>query len=559
MSRRILEEQEASFLNNDDYVYIDGQTGGSRKITPENLVRNNTTIMTMQQQIDSLGETETADFDNLSAQIEELQDAPGITDDQIWALYYLFKSAAYSYDGVAQLFEDFKTAFSITDPVNITGISIDQTASVEMNGTKTLQITLSPSLADERYTASWSSADTTIAAVNNGVVTGVAEGTTTISCTVTTRSGNTYTDSCLMTVTRVLQTYTVTYSLSHVTSSNNAAAATENTSYTTTLAAAYGYEIATVTVKMGGTDVTANYYDSETGIISIGATTGDIIISASAAQVNTITFNSYSAPSGAKTVYSDDGVTSIGSVNAYGYGACNVAPIWFSADTVIKVTFTNNTDSTLNKANIFMGSFDPWFDNHIDELCLTYAVSTTAELAPGESVTRTFTVKAGKYPCVWWAVNGSSAYTLTAVTTGTPVTVTVIEEWTIGARPSSLTYYTTGDSSGDATTISNYPYISYSSLPDYSGTKIIRWAGPVTSNNNGVFYIADIGNGEFTGASGQTAGAVTAYNWKEFMENAARIYGLPLLRQITVTSGRQKLLRGGNLQNQFTVLEEVSF
>lgn len=126
----------------------------------------------------------------------------GLSRVQIMSLYYLFRAAAYTDPDVANLFANFKTAFGITDPVNITGISINATASVEETLTTPLTITLSPANADEQYSASWTSANTGIATVNgSGVVSGVSEGSTTITCSVTTFSGNTFTATCTVTVT----------------------------------------------------------------------------------------------------------------------------------------------------------------------------------------------------------------------------------------------------------------------------------------------------------------------------------------------------------------------
>jgi hypothetical protein len=75
-------------------------------------------------------------------------------------------------------------------------------------------------------------------------------------------------------------TYTVTNTLSNVITNNTAASVTANAAYTATLAAADGYEISSVTVLMGGVDVTATAYAN--GVISIAAVTGKIIITATA-------------------------------------------------------------------------------------------------------------------------------------------------------------------------------------------------------------------------------------------------------------------------------------
>lgn len=55
--------------------------------------------------------------------------------------------------------------------------------------------------------------------------------------------------------------------------------------YTATLTAESGYTMGTVVVKMGGTDITATAYNADTGVISIAAVTGDVVISANATKV----------------------------------------------------------------------------------------------------------------------------------------------------------------------------------------------------------------------------------------------------------------------------------
>lgn len=77
-------------------------------------------------------------------------------------------------------------------------------------------------------------------------------------------------------------TYTITAELVNVASSNRTSSVTEGASYSTTLTANDGYEISSVTVFMGGVDVTADVYAD--GVISIPAVTGNVEIVASATE-----------------------------------------------------------------------------------------------------------------------------------------------------------------------------------------------------------------------------------------------------------------------------------
>lgn len=79
---------------------------------------------------------------------------------------------------------------------------------------------------------------------------------------------------------------TITYSLTAVTSSNRATSTTTGQPYTTTLTPTDPtYTINNIRVEMGGVDVTNSVYNQSTGVISIGAVSGDIEITASAEYV----------------------------------------------------------------------------------------------------------------------------------------------------------------------------------------------------------------------------------------------------------------------------------
>ena len=72
--------------------------------------------------------------------------------------------------------------------------------------------------------------------------------------------------------------YSISYALTSVTSSSAAATIKSGESYTTTLSVADNYTIQSVTVIMGGVDITSTAYSN--GTISISAVTGDVVITA---------------------------------------------------------------------------------------------------------------------------------------------------------------------------------------------------------------------------------------------------------------------------------------
>ena len=85
-----------------------------------------------------------------------------------------------------------------TSIVNVTGVSLDlNTLELEPAGTGTLVATVAPADASDN-SVTWSTADAGVATVDNGTVTGVAEGEAYVY--VTTNDGG-FMDSCMVTVT----------------------------------------------------------------------------------------------------------------------------------------------------------------------------------------------------------------------------------------------------------------------------------------------------------------------------------------------------------------------
>lgn len=73
-------------------------------------------------------------------------------------------------------------------------------------------------------------------------------------------------------------TYTITNNLTNVSNNNGATSVSENKSYTAILTADDGYALNSVTVLMGGTDITSTAYSN--GKINISAVTGNISVQA---------------------------------------------------------------------------------------------------------------------------------------------------------------------------------------------------------------------------------------------------------------------------------------
>lgn len=83
--------------------------------------------------------------------------------------------------------------------------------------------------------------------------------------------------------------HSITNTLTHVTTSNDAVAAVDGTEYTATLKADSGYTMGNVVIKMSGIDITSTAYTASNGAISIASVTGDVVITAVATKVVTYT------------------------------------------------------------------------------------------------------------------------------------------------------------------------------------------------------------------------------------------------------------------------------
>lgn len=110
-----------------------------------------------------------------------------------------------------------------------------------------------------------------------------------VDITTTAVSGNTITISKVtgnieITALAIIITYTITNNLTNAKNSNSASSITKGSSYIATITANNNYILDTVTVTIGGTDVTSSVYNS--GNINITNVTGNIVIT-----VNAITNN----------------------------------------------------------------------------------------------------------------------------------------------------------------------------------------------------------------------------------------------------------------------------
>ena len=157
-------------------------------------------------------------------------------------------------------------------------------------------------------------------------------------------------------------TWQVSNTLTHCSSSNAATSVTKNGSYSATITAASGYTLtgATVSITMGGTDITSTAYSN--GTISIASVTGALVISISAAAKTVSSIAAVYTQSG--TVYDTDSLDSL------------------KADLVVTATYSDTTTATVPSADYTLSG------------TLTVGTSTITVSYGGKTTTFNVTVSA---------------------------------------------------------------------------------------------------------------------------------------------------------------------
>ena len=172
------------------------------------------------------------------------------------------------------------------------------------------------------------------------------------------------------------QTYTVTNTLTGCTTNNAAASVTENAPYSATITASSGYSLtgATVSITMGGTDITATAYNN--GAISIASVTGNLSITVTATAVTLSSISAVYTQSG--TVYDTDSLDSL------------------KADLVVTATWSDSSTTTVDSADYTLSG------------TLTVGTSTITVSYEGKTATFTVTVTQHSGEETLW-INGYAA------------------------------------------------------------------------------------------------------------------------------------------------------
>jgi hypothetical protein len=137
--------------------------------------------------------------------------------------------------------------------------------------------------------------------------------------------------------------YSVTNALTNVSTSNSVGSVEGDTAYSATLTVNDGYEKLTVTVTMGGVDITSTAYNN--GTVSIAKVTGDIVITASATKK--AAYTNLADPTSADWI-NNSRLGSDGNPKAEGAYSGGVVTNWITATKgdVIRIKGINIKDNT---------------------------------------------------------------------------------------------------------------------------------------------------------------------------------------------------------------------
>ena len=191
------------------------------------------------------------------------------------------------------------------------------------------------------------------------------------------------------------ESYSVTYTLTSVTSSNTEAVVYLDEVYATILSASSGYTIDSVTVTMGGIDITSTAYSDKDNSITIDYVTGDIVITATASKV--VTYKNI-----IDEVGTEDNVRlrSGGATGSAAGFASNYFPV--KAGDVIRVYFPNGNRASIPSNGVYCctysdtnGTLVTAYDGSTSATVLKNATTTGYEIHIPSSVNCSYARVAG--------------------------------------------------------------------------------------------------------------------------------------------------------------------
>lgn len=340
-------------------------------------------------------------IDNLDERVSDLETGGGgISMTAVNLLDTILSEAVYGTDQTANI-ALLKNELSKIPPVSISAV-LDGTA---LEGQRYSEL-------DFIVTATFDDESTVVVDDYTVVTTGtVVAG----SNTVTIRYRG-VTTTCTFNA-EAVTTYSVTYNLSNVTSSNTSTVVVEDSYYSTVLSVSQDYGFNGCTVTMGGVDVTSTVYSNME--ILITQVTGDVVITASATQNTYLDDLTITRTNGNCEMYSDNLITRVAGI-ASGTATYGVTEYPAKNNCTITYTITNNSGSDIAlDGTLGFGMINPDGMDLINpsnkKLKIPYwtiASNSSGTLADGESIMGTINLLAG-YQLIMTAKNLATYQALT--------------------------------------------------------------------------------------------------------------------------------------------------
>lgn len=318
-------------------------------------------------------------------------------------------------------------------------------------------------------------------------------------------------------------TYTITYKLRNVTSSNNATTVSKTGTYSTILTANSGYTLTSenVTITMGGV-VQTDAYNASTGAVTLPALTGNIVISASAVS------GGFSVQNNLAGVYNSNMMTTVAYGSSYsgvlsvgeGY-SLGVVTIYMGGTNITSNSFsygTNTIHIPFVTGNIIINaSATSLYDYRLTINAVNCTV--TAMTTRNGSTVRLYNgsgINSGEV--ITWSATAFDGYVMQGASSGT---ITVTGNTTISALATEVVTTYTVTKNATNCTISGADTASYG--VDYTAT-----INPTGTSELPSSILVTIG--------GYTQTAGVQYTWNQ-ASGVLRIYGSYITGDIVITAG----------------------
>jgi hypothetical protein len=189
--------------------------------------------------------------------------------------------------------------------------------------------------------------------------------------------------------------YTVTNNLTNVTNSNAETSVAENAAYSARLSVADGHDLDTLTITMGGVDITATAYQD--GSIMIAPVTGDVVITATAISLQYIDLLAGGNVS-VTNFYSDGGSAKLATKYENNL-VCSL--VRTESDITVTVVLSNNGETDVS-GTAYVGAAETiGAAVKVSPTNVYFAqVGTTVTVRAGQSVQFEYTLPAGYHLCV---------------------------------------------------------------------------------------------------------------------------------------------------------------